>query len=78
METQREMSDDKNTQKLQQIRLLYFLYTIPHKVVFKDFCYFLGTVIEGTTDQNNSLLFRTISIICMMLTSSSRKKSEGK
>ena len=36
METQREMSDDKNIQKLQQIRLLYFLYTIPHKVVFKD------------------------------------------
>ena len=54
METQREMSDDKNIQKLQQIRLLYFLYTIPHKVVFKDFCYFLGTFIDGTTDQSNS------------------------
>ena len=75
MKTQRETSDNKNIQKLLQIILLYFLYTIPNKVVFKDFCYFLGTVIKETTDQNNSLLFRTISIICMMFTSSSRKEN---
>ena len=29
------IDDDKNTQKLLQIRL-YFLFTIPDKVVFKD------------------------------------------
>ena len=31
---------NKNIQKLLQIRLLYFLFTIPHKVVLKDIAYF--------------------------------------
>ena len=39
-----DIGDDKNIQKLLQMRIWYFLFTIPHKVVFKDFAYFLGTV----------------------------------
>ena len=39
-----DIDDDKNNQKPLLIRLLYFLFTIPHKVVFKDFVYFLGKV----------------------------------
>ena len=43
--------------------ILNFLFTIiPHKVVFKNFAYFLGTVIL----RRNSLLVRTISIACMI------------
>ena len=38
-----DIDDDKNIQKLPQVRLLYFLFTVPHKVVLKDFSYFLGT-----------------------------------
>ena len=53
------IDDDKNTQKLLQIRL-YFLFTIPDKVVFKDFAYFLGKA----NLRNNSLLVTTISITC--------------
>ena len=37
-----------------------FSITIPHKIVFKDFPYFLGT----DNLRNNSLLVRTISIAC--------------
>ena len=40
--------------------LLYFSYTIPHKVVFKNFTFFLRTV----NLRNNSLLVRTTSIAC--------------
>ena len=32
-----DINNDKNIQKLLQIRLLYFLFTIPYKVVFKCF-----------------------------------------
>ena len=39
-----------------------FSFTIPHKVVFKDFACFLGTV----NLRNNPLLVRTISITCMI------------
>ena len=53
MKTQRETSDNKNIQKLLQIILLYFLYTIPNKVVFKDFCYFLGTVTSSSRKENS-------------------------
>ena len=38
-----DVDDNKNIQKLLQIRLLYFLFTIPHEVVVKDFAYFLRT-----------------------------------
>ena len=41
-----------NIQKLLQTRLLYFLFTIPHKVASKDFAYFLGTA----DFKNNQLL----------------------
>ena len=54
------IDDDKNIQKLLQIRLLYFLFTIPHKVIFKDSTYVLGTA----NLKNTSLLVRTISIAC--------------
>ena len=37
-----------------------FLFIIPHKVVFKDFAYFLGTA----NLRNNSLLVRSIFIAC--------------
>ena len=40
--------------------LLYFLFTIPYKVVFKGSAYFLGT----SNLRNNSLLVRAISIAC--------------
>ena len=43
--------------------ILYFSFTIPHKVVSKDFVYFLGTA----NLRNNSSLVRTISIACMIL-----------
>ena len=46
--------------KLLQIRLLWFFFTIPHKVVCNHFAYFLGTA----NLRNNSLLVRTISIVC--------------
>ena len=49
--------------RLLQIRLLYFLFTIPQKVVFKDFAYFLG----ATNLRNNSLLVSAISIPCQGL-----------
>ena len=39
-----DVDDNKNIQKLLQIRLLYFLFTIPHEVVVKDFAYFLRTL----------------------------------
>ena len=39
-----DVDDNKNIQKLLQIRLLYFLFTIPHEVVVKDFAYLLGTL----------------------------------
>ena len=55
-----DIDDDKNIQKPLQIILLYFSFTVPHKVVFKDFPYFLGTA----NLKNNSLLVRTISIAC--------------
>ena len=51
---------DKNIQKLLRIRLLYFLFTITRKVVFKDFVHFL----ETANLRNISLLVRTISITC--------------
>ena len=54
-----DIDDDKNIQKLLQIRLLYyFFFTIPHKVVFYDLPHFLGTA----NLSKNSLLIRTISI----------------
>ena len=37
-----DIDDDKNIPKLLQIRL-YIFFTISHKVVFKDFVYFLRT-----------------------------------
>ena len=40
----------------------YFLFTIPRKVVFKDYAYFLGTA----NLRNNSLMVRTLSITCMI------------
>ena len=54
------MDDDKNIQKFLQIRLLYFLFTIPYRKVFKDFPYFLGT---GNL-KKNSLLVMNTSITC--------------
>ena len=51
---------NKNIQKLLRIRLLYFLFTITRKVVFKDFAHFL----ETANLRNISLLVRTISITC--------------
>ena len=53
----------KNIQKFLQIRLLYFSFTIPHKVVLKDFTCLLVT----TNLRNNSLLLRTTSIACRSL-----------
>ena len=38
-----DIDDDKNIQKILQIVLLYFLLTIPHKVVLTNFAHFLGT-----------------------------------
>ena len=55
-----DTNDDKNNQKLLHSRLIYFLFTIPHKVAFKDFAYFLGTA----NLRNKSLLVRTISNEC--------------
>ena len=52
--------DDENIQNLLQIRLLYFLFTIPRKVVFKGFAYFLRIV----NLRNKSLLVKTICITC--------------
>ena len=40
--------------------ILYFLFPIPHKEIFKDFAYILGIV----DLRNNSLLIRTVSITC--------------
>ena len=40
--------------------ILCFLFTIPDKIVFKDFAYFLGTA----NLRNILLLVRTISIAC--------------
>ena len=54
--------DDRNTQKLLQIRLRYFLFTISHEAVFKDFVYYL----ESDNLRNNYLLVRTMSIACMI------------
>ena len=58
-----DIDDDKNIQKLLQIRLSYFLFTIPYEVVFMDFAYFLVTA----DLRNNSLLVRIISITCTIL-----------
>ena len=41
-------------------KLIYFSFTIPHKVVFKDFACFLGTA----NLRNNSSLVSTIPITC--------------
>ena len=38
------IDDGKNIQKFLEIRL-YFLFTIPYQVVFKDFAYFLEQLI---------------------------------
>ena len=54
------IDDGKNIQKLLQIRLLYILFAVPYKVVFKDFAYFL----RAAYLRNNSLLVRAISITC--------------
>ena len=51
--------DERYWWNLLQIRLL-FLFTTPHEVVCKNFVYFLGT----PNLRNNSLLIRTISIVC--------------
>ena len=40
--------------------IIMFLFTIPHEVVCKHFTYFVGTA----DLRNNSLLARTISMIC--------------
>ena len=32
-----DINNNENIQKLLEIRLLCFLFTIPHEVVFKDF-----------------------------------------
>ena len=40
--------------------IIMFLFTIPREVVRKYFAYFLGTA----NLRNNSLLVRTISIVC--------------
>ena len=53
-----DIDDHRNIQMLLQIRLLYFLFSVPHNVVFKDIAFFLGTA----KLRNNSLLVRTISI----------------
>ena len=42
--------------------ILYYLFTILHKVVFKNFAYILGTV----NFRYNFLLVRTIAIACMI------------
>ena len=42
--------------------IIHFLSPIPHKVVFRDFAYFLGTA----NLRSNSLLVRTITIACMI------------
>ena len=55
-----DIVDDKNIQKLLKIRLFYFSFTIPSKVVFKDSVYLLGT----TNSRNNTLLVRTILYSC--------------
>ena len=52
--------DDENIQNLLQIRLLYFSFTIPRKVIFKGFAYFLRIV----NLRKKSLLVKTISITC--------------
>ena len=57
-----DIDDDKNIQKHLQIRLFYFLFTIRHKVVFKDFAHFLRT----SNLKNNFLLAKIISISCMI------------
>ena len=53
-----DIDNDKNIQKLLQIKIYHFLFIIPHKIEFKDITYFLGTA----NLKNNSLLVRTISI----------------
>ena len=53
-----DVDDNKNIQKLLSIRLIYFLFTIPHEAVFKDFGYYL----ETANLRSKSLLVRTISI----------------
>ena len=40
--------------------IITFLFTIPHEAVCKHFAYFLGTA----NLRNNSLLARTISVVC--------------
>ena len=47
------IDDDKNIQKLLQVRLLYFMLTIPHQKVFKNFYL-----------RNKSLLVVATSITC--------------
>ena len=39
-DTDDDDDDDKNIQKPLQVGKLYFLLTIPQKVVFKDFAFF--------------------------------------
>ena len=58
-----DIDDDKNIQKLLQIRLSYFLFTIPYEVVFMDFAYLLVTA----DLRSNSLLVRIIYITCTIL-----------
>ena len=57
-----DIENDKNSQKLLQIRLLYFYLPFQHKVVFKDFkdSYLLRTA----NLSRNSLLVKTISVAC--------------
>ena len=45
-----------------QVRLLYFLFTIPHELVFKDFAQFLR--IANLRKKSLLLLVRTIYITC--------------
>ena len=47
-----------SNQKFLLIRLLYFLFTIPDKIVFKRFAFFVANL------RNNAILVRATSIAC--------------
>ena len=54
------LDNNKNIQKILQIRLSYFLFSISHEVVFRDFDHFL----ETANLRNISLLVKTITTAC--------------
>ena len=76
-----DIDDDKNIQKLLQIRKLHFLFTIPQKAVFKDFWFFRKEQLLTGQDHIHCMHNAQLKTLCSQFNFhwfSSRKTFVGK